>query len=576
MRKNVLKRLVRYTKPYMRYIVLSFLAAAVSVVLTLLVPILVGKAVDNIIGKGNINFSAVITVLISLGITIVITSVFQWIMSICTNIITNKTVMDLRTEVFDKINSLPLKYVDSNAHGDIISRMITDIDQIGEGLLQGFTQLFTGIITIIGTLIFMLTINIPIAIIVVILTPLSFFVASFIAKRCHSMFALQSLTRGEMTSLAEEMIGNGKVVKAFGQEEKAQEKFEEINERLYDCGFKAQFYSALVNPSTRFINGIVYAAVGIFGALSAIKGHVSIGQISAFLSYANQYTKPFNEISGVATELQNAIASAQRVFNILDENEETKENPLNVINECNGNVKLQNVDFSYNDKPFIENFNLEAKNGQKIAVVGPTGCGKTTLINLLMRFYDSEKGCITVEGIDIKTLSRKNLRNMYGMVLQDTWLFQGTIFENIAYGKENASMEEVMDAAKKAHAHSFIKRLKNGYNTMISEDGGSLSQGQKQLLSIARVMLTKPPMLILDEATSSIDTMTEIRIQKAFMEMMEGRTSFVVAHRLSTIKEADIIIVMKDGKIIEKGNHEELLKEKGFYYNLYNSQFAPV
>jgi ATP-binding cassette subfamily B protein len=497
-------------------------------------------------------------------------------MTRCTNIITYKTVKDIRVQAFNKLNSVPLKYIDRNAHGDIISRVINDIDQISDGLIQGFSQLFTGIITIIGTILFMFSINISITFVVILITPLSLFVASFIAKHSHAMFKAQSAIRGELTGYIEEMIGNQKVIKAFTYEDRAQADFEEINNRLYAYGVKAQFYSALTNPSTRFVNGIVYAAVGVIGGISAINGSLSIGQLSSFLAYANQYTKPFNEISGVVTEFQAALASASRVFKVIDEEEE-KVDSINsiLLKECTGNIEINDVSFSYSEnKKLIENFNLSVKPGQNIAIVGPTGCGKTTLINLLMRFYDINSGEIKIDNINIDNIKRKSSRNLFGMVLQDTWLYSGSIKDNIAYGKPNATLDEVIEAAKAAHAHSFIKRLSNGYDTMLSDDGSNISQGQKQLLCIARIMLTQPPMLILDEATSSIDTRTEVYIQKAFNKMMKGRTSFIVAHRLSTIREADLILVMKDGKIIEQGKHEKLLLKGGFYANLYNSQFS--
>lgn len=575
MNTKILKRILSYTKPYKKFIIIAFISAIINITLTLLTPILIGRGVDFIIGKDNVNFSRLLNILILLLISIIFSALFQLIMTRCTNIISYKTIKDLRIDVFNKLNELPLKYIDSNSHGSIINGVINDIEIISDGLLQGFSQLFTGVITIVGTLIFMLSINIKIALIVVIITPLSLFTASTIAKYCHSMFRKQSEVRSELTGYVEEMIGNQKVVKAFSYEDRSIESFEEINKKLYKYGQKAQFYSALTNPVTRFVNGIVYAAVGIVGALSAINGNLSIGNLSAFLSYANQYTKPFNEISGVITELQAAFASANRVFKILDEEPEVQDKSTAIdLENSDGTVDINNLCFSYNkDKSLIENFNLKVNPGERIAIVGPTGCGKTTLINLLMRFYNINSGEIKIDNINIDNITRKSTRGLYGMVLQDTWLFSGTVRDNIAYGKEDAALEEVIEAAKAAHAHKFIMKLPNGYDTVLSEDS-SLSQGQKQLLCIARVMLSKPPMLILDEATSSIDTRTEIYIQKAFNKLMEGRTSFIVAHRLSTIKEADLILVMKDGKIIEKGNHKELLKENGFYANLYNSQFA--
>lgn len=572
---TIIKRILNYTKSYNKYILIAFVSAVINISLTLLTPILIGRAVDLIIGKNNVDFNKLVNILILLLVTIIFSSLFQLLMTRCTNIVSYKTIKDLRIDVFNKLNSLPLKYIDGNSHGSIINTVINDIEIISDGLLQGFSQLFTGVITIIGTLIFMLFIDIKIALLVVIITPLSLFTASTIAKYCHSMFRNQSKVRGELTGYVEEMIGNQKVVKSFSYEDRAIEKFEVINKSLYTYGQKAQFYSALTNPVTRFVNGIVYAVVGIVGAISAINGTLSIGNLSAFLSYANQYTKPFNEISGVITELQAAFASASRVFKILDEVPEIpdKSTAINLEN-CEGNVSIDNLYFSYSeDKPLIEDFNLKVKPGDRIAIVGPTGCGKTTLINLLMRFYNIKSGEIKIDNINVDDITRRSTRGLYGMVLQDTWLFSGSVRDNIAYGKEDATLDEIIEAAKAAHAHKFIMRLPNGYDTILTEDS-SLSQGQKQLLCIARVMLSKPPMLILDEATSSIDTRTEIYIQRAFNKLMEARTSFVVAHRLSTIREADLILVMKDGKIIEQGNHNELLNKNGFYANLYNSQFA--
>ncbi|WP_278599957.1 ABC transporter ATP-binding protein [Clostridium tertium] len=574
---SLVKRIIKYTKPYNKYIIIAFFSAIINITLTLLTPIIIGKGVDLIIGQGNVNFNRLFKTLIPLSLTVIFSSIFQLVMTRCTNIVSYKTIKDIRVDVFNKLNALPLKYIDSNSHGSIINGVINDIEIVSDGLLQGFSQLFTGIITIIGTLIFMISINIKIALIVVIITPLSLFTASTIAKYCYSMFRKQSQVRGELSGYVEEMIGNQKVVKAFSFEERSQETFEEINKRLYKYGQKAQFYSALTNPCTRFVNGIVYAAVGIIGAISAINGTITIGQLSSFLSYANQYTKPFNEISGVITELQAAFASASRVFKILDENEEIPDckNSIN-LTSCEGYIDINNVSFSYsNDKNLIENFNLKVKPGDKIAIVGPTGCGKTTLINLLMRFYNINSGEINIDNINIDNITRSSTRGLYGMVLQDTWLYSGTVRENIAYGKPDASLEEVILAAKNAHAHKFIMNLPNGYDTILTDDS-SLSQGQKQLLCIARVMLSKPPMLILDEATSSIDTRTEIYIQRAFNKLMEGRTTFIVAHRLSTIREADLILVMNNGKVIEQGNHDELLNKGGFYANLYNSQFALI
>ncbi len=571
---DLFKRLLAYTKPYWVDLILALLCALFGVTLSLLSPVLIGNAVDYIIAPGNVDFPKILKVLIRLAFTIAGGALLQWLMSYFTNKITFHTVKDLRTQAFQKLGKVPLKYIDSNSHGDIINTVVNDIDTISDGLLQGFAQLFTGVVTILGTIGFMLSINVGIGLAVILLTPLSLFVASFISKRIHNKFSEQSKIRGEMSGLIEEMVGNQKVVKAFSYENRAIERFQEINARLYDCGVLAQFYSSLTNPCTRFVNGIVYAVVGLLGAFSAIEGRITVGQLSSFLSYANQYTKPFNEISGVITELQSALASAKRVFAMIDETVEPSDDDMLEDVTCDGSVIIEDVFFSYDkNSSLIENLNLKVKPGSKIAIVGPTGCGKTTMINLLMRFYDTDRGNILVSGIDIKDMKRKTLRSMYGMVLQDTWLFSGTIRDNIAYGMQNATEEEIIEAAKAAHAHSFIKRLPQGYDYVISEEGGNISQGQKQLLSIARVMLTRPKMLILDEATSNIDTRTEIRVQKAFDKLMEGRTSFIVAHRLSTIKEADVILVMNNGKIIEQGNHEELLLKGGFYAKLYNSQF---
>lgn len=573
---SVVKRLLKYTSPYIGFLITALVSSIVYVALTLLGPVLIGNAIDFIIDEGTVFFDKILPILISLIFTVIGASLFQWVMSYCTNTVAYKTVKDIRTDVFNKLSRTPLKYIDSNAHGDLMSRVTVDTEQISDGLLQGFTQLFTGVVTIVGTLLFMLSINLTITLVVVLVTPLSLFVASFIAKHSYNMFRIQSQTRGELGGYVEEIIGNQKLVKTFCFEDRAQESFEEINSRLYDCGVKAQFYSSLTNPCTRFVNGIVYALVGIIGAVSAINGRLTVGEISCFLSYANQYTKPFNEISGVVTELQSAFASAARVFKVLDEEEESDDSKLDTLQSCNGRVDVENVSFSYSKKtPLIENFNLSVNSGSRIAIVGPTGCGKTTLINLLMRFYDVDGGKISVDGHPIDSITRKSLRSQYGMVLQESWLFHGTVRENIAYGKPNASEDEIIAAAKSAHAHSFIKRLPDGYDTVINESGSNLSQGQKQLLCIARVMLADPSMLILDEATSSIDTMTESRIQRAFTKMMRGRTSFIVAHRLSTIKEADLILVMNAGKIVEQGTHEALLTKGGFYANLYYSQFAP-
>lgn len=571
-----MKKVLNYIRKYWLLVGLSLLLAAVTVVLTLYVPILTGDAVDLLLGKGAVDFAAVFAIMKKIGIAILATAIAQWVMNTCNNHITYHVVKDIREDAFRRLEILPLKYLDAHAYGDIVSRVIADVDTFADGLLMGFTQLFTGVLTIIGTLIFMLVTNVPIALVVVCITPVSFLVAKFIATRTYSMFKLQSETRGEQTSLIEEMIGNQKVVKTFSRETAVREQFAEINGRLEKCSLKAIFFSSLTNPCTRFVNSLVYAGVGIFGAFVAIHGGISVGRLSCFLSYANQYTKPFNEISGVVTELQNALACAARIFELIDEEPQVPDaEDAKVLEHAKGNVKLENVYFSYvPDKKLIEDFNLEVKPGQRVAIVGPTGCGKTTLINLLMRFYDVNSGKISVDGNDICHLTRGSLRTSYGMVLQETWLRAGTIRDNICMGRPDATDEEVIAAAKSAHAHSFIKRLPEGYNTVITEDGGSLSQGQKQLLCIARVMLCLPPMLILDEATSSIDTRTELKIQNAFATMMEGRTSFIVAHRLSTIQEADIILVMKDGNIIEQGSHETLLAKGGFYANLYNSQFA--
>lgn len=571
-----LKKVMQYIRRYWFPVFLSLLLAAVTVVLTLWIPILIGNAVDLILGKDKVDFEGVFGIMKQIGVAVLITAVAQWMMNTCNNYITYHVVKDIRETAFHRLEELPLKYLDSKAYGDIVSRVIADVDTFADGLLMGFTQLFTGVLTIGGTLIFMLLTNVPIALVVVCLTPVSFLVARFIATRTYSMFKLQSETRGEQTSLIEEMVGNQKIVKTFSREAAVKEEFAEINGRLQKYSLKAIFFSSLTNPCTRFVNSLVYASVGIFGAFVAIRGGISVGRLSCFLSYANQYTKPFNEISGVVTELQNALACAARIFELIDEEPQLPEaENAYVLKDASGNVKLQQVYFSYvPEKKLIENFNLEVKPGQRVAIVGPTGCGKTTLINLLMRFYDVNSGTISVDGVDIRDMTRGSLRTNYGMVLQETWLRSGTIRDNICTGKPEATMDEVIAAAKAAHAHSFIKRLPKGYDTVITEDGGSLSQGQKQLLCIARVMLCLPPMLILDEATSSIDTRTELKIQNAFATMMEGRTSFIVAHRLSTIQEADIILVMKDGNIIEQGDHDTLLSRNGFYATLYNSQFA--
>lgn len=570
-----LRQVLNYIRRYWLMVGFSLFLAAVTVVLTLYVPILTGDAVDLLLGKGAVDFPGVFSVMKKIGIAMVLTAVAQWVMNTCNNHITYHVVKDIREDAFHRLEQLPLKYLDAQSYGDIVSRVVADVDTFADGLLMGFTQLFTGVLTILGTLVFMLVTNVPIALVVICITPVSFLVARFIATRTFSMFKLQSETRGEQTSLIEEMIGNQKIVKTFSREEAVKEQFGEINNRLQSCSLKAIFFSSITNPSTRFVNSLVYAGVGIFGAFVAIRGGISVGRLSCFLSYANQYTKPFNEISGVVTELQNALACAARIFELIEEEPQIPDSEnAKVLNCAEGNVALENVYFSYvPERKLIENFNLSVNPGQRVAIVGPTGCGKTTVINLLMRFYDVDSGRIKVDGTDIREITRGSLRTSYGMVLQETWLRTGTIRDNIRMGKPDATEEEVVQAAKAAHAHSFIKRLPLGYDTVITEDGGSLSQGQKQLLCIARVMLCLPPMLILDEATSSIDTRTEMRIQKAFARMMEGRTSFIVAHRLSTIQEADIILVMKDGNIIEQGNHETLLARKGFYFTLYHSQF---
>lgn len=573
--KATIQKILAYIKNYKLYVAGSFFFAGISVVLTLYAPILTGQGIDLILAKGNVDFAGLLLIIKKFVVVILITALAQWLMNLCNNHITFHVVKDIRTKAFGRLEQVPVKYIDGNAHGDIISRVIADVDQFSDGLLMGFTQLFTGLLTIAGTLMFMLSISVKIALVVVVLTPLSLFIARFIANKTYSMFKLQSETRGEMTALLNEMIGNQKIVQAFGYEKKAVERFDEINGRLQGASLRAIFFSSITNPSTRFVNSVVYAGVGVFGAIGVINGILSVGQLSSFLSYANQYTKPFNEISGVITELQNAFASAARVFELIEEEIQTPDaKDALELDAADGNVELKEVYFSYTpEKRLIENFNLSVEPGQRIAIVGPTGCGKSTVINLLMRFYDVDSGVIKVNGEDIRNITRHSLRKNYGMVLQETWLKSGTIAENISYGKPDATREEIIEAAKAAHAHSFIKRLPKGYDTEITEDGGNLSQGQKQLLCIARVMLCLPPMLILDEATSSIDTRTEIRIQKAFAKMMQGRTSFIVAHRLSTIKEADKILVMKDGNIIEQGSHEKLLGENGFYAELYNSQF---
>lgn len=573
--KGTIKKVWKYIDKYRFQLILSIILAGFTVALTLYIPILAGRAIDCIVGKGNVDFGGIFKILRTAAIVIVITAVLQWIMNAVNNRITYNVIRDMRKAAFEKIQKLPLSYVDSHPYGETVSRVIADVDQFADGLLMGFTQFFTGVVTILGTLIFMIMLHWQITIVVLLITPLSLVVADFIAKKTHSMFRLQSETRGEQTGLIDEIIGNLKVVRAFSHEDEALRDFDEVNERLRKCSLRATFFSSLTNPGTRFVNNVMYAVVGLTGAFVAMSGGLTVGALTSFLSYANQYTKPFNEISGVITELQNALTCASRVIDLIEEEPQTPDAPdAKTLENVEGNVELENVCFSYTkDKPLIENLNLNVKSGQRIAIVGPTGCGKTTLINLLMRFYDPDSGKIKVDGNDIMDVTRESLRRSYGMVLQDTWLKAGTIRENIIMGKPDATDEEIRAAAIESHAHSFIKRLPNGYDTVIGEDGGSLSQGQKQLLCITRVMLCLPPMLILDEATSSIDTRTEIKIQKAFGRMMEGRTSFIVAHRLSTIREADVILVMKDGHIIEQGSHDELIKQNGFYAELYNSQW---
>ena len=573
---RTLKKVMLRIKRYWVYLIISILMAVITVASSLYAPILVGNAIDYIIGPGDVDFIGVRSVIMKFALVIVCTAVSQWIMNICNNKIIYHVTRNIRDEAIEKLEHLPLSYIDSHSYGEVVSRVIADVDQFADGLLMGFTQFFTGVTTIVGTLLFMIMINVRITLVVVLITPVSFLVAGFIAKKTYSMFKLQSETRGEQTALIDEMIGGQKVVKAYNHEQETMDKFDEINERLQKYSLKAIFFSSITNPATRFVNSLVYAGVAVTGAISAINGGISVGQLATFLSYANQYTKPFNEISGVITELQNALACAARVFELIEEQPETADKPdAVVLDNADGSISLENVYFSYTkDKELITDFNLNVKPGQKIAIVGPTGCGKTTIINLLMRFYDVDSGSIKVSDVDIKDMTRHSLRAGFGMVLQDTWLRAGTIRDNIIMGKPDATEEEIIEAAKAAHAHSFIKRLPDGYDTVIGEDGGSLSQGQKQLLCITRVMLCRPPMLILDEATSSIDTRTELKIQNAFNKLMEGRTSFIVAHRLSTIQSADLILVMKDGHIIEQGNHRELLAKGGFYKNLYESQFA--
>ena len=574
--KEIMKKVLDYIRPQWLLVLLSLLMAVVSVALTLYLPVLTGNVVDHILGPGKVEFSAIFEIMRTMAAAIVVTAAAQWIMNVCNNKIVYTVTRNIREEAFAKIEILPLKYLDTHSSGDIVSRIIADVDQFADGLLMGFTQLFTGIVTIVGTLFFMLSVNAGITVVVVVLTPVSLLVANFIAKRTYSMFKLQSKTRGEQTALINEMIENQKVVQAYGQEEKVQMRFDEINDRLQKCSLRATFFSSITNPSTRFVNSLVYTAVGLAGAFAAVRGVMTVGQLSAFLSYANQYTKPFNEISGVITELQNAVACAGRVFELIDEEPQIPDpEPAKELPHIRGNVELSHVAFSYTpEQKLIEDFNLQVKPGQRVAIVGPTGCGKTTMINLLMRFYDVDSGSIRIEETDIRDLKRESVRSAFGMVLQDTWLRSGTIRDNIRTGRPDATDEEIIQAAKESHAHSFIRRLPEGYDTMITENGGNLSQGQKQLLCIARVMLCLPPMLILDEATSSIDTRTEIKIQKAFHTMMNGRTSFIVAHRLSTIRNADVILVMRDGNIVEQGTHKELLAKNGFYAEIYNSQFV--
>ena len=576
-RKATLNRVLRKIRPYSAFVVCSLLVAAVSVAAQLYIPILCGDAIDKMLGKGNVDLAGVLRIAVSILVVAAVAALAQWLLSVCNNRITFSVSRDLRNEALSKIQTLPLSYLDSHPSGDIVSRMVADVDTFADGLLMGFTQLFSGILTIFGTLLFMLRENVPITLVVVCITPLSLVVAGFLAKRSYGYFQSQSTVRGKQTALVNEMIEGQKVVQAFGHEAESLAAFDEVNGQLQDVSLKAIFFSSLTNPATRFVNNIVYAGVGLVGALYAVRGGITIGQLSVFLSYANQYTKPFNEISGVVTELQNALACAARVFELLDAEDQVPEAENAAALQPDGHVQLQDVSFRYlPDRPLIEGLSLDVQPGQRIAIVGPTGCGKTTLINLLMRFYDVNSGSIKVSGTDIRDVTRASLRGSYGMVLQDTWLRAGTVRENIAYGKPDATMDEVITAAKAAHAHSFIRRLPDGYDTVIAEDGGNISQGQKQLLCIARVMLCLPPMLILDEATSSIDTRTEVRIQKAFARMMQGRTSFIVAHRLSTIREADVILVMKDGHIVEQGNHDQLLAQGGFYAKLYNSQFEGV
>ena len=576
MKKHTVSKILRYTLPHIKYFILAIFSAVISVSLTLYIPVLVGNAIDYMIDVGRVDFGNILLQIVYIAVSIGLIAVFQWLMGYCTNAISSKTIRDIRSDVFRKFNNVPLSYIDRNPHGDLISRITNDIEAIGEGLTQVITQLFSGVITIIGTLIFMLMIDYRIALVVVVLTPLSILVAGIIGRMCAKSFREQQALQGEISSYIEEMVGNQKIVKAFSYEKRCADEFEEKNRRLFKVGLKAQFAGALANPCTRFVNNMVYAATGIVGALLIVMtGGLSIGQLSCFLAYANQYTKPFNEVTGVLTQIQTALASAGRVFEVLEAENEPSDQDRKSIDKCQGKVEFKNVYFSYSeDKPLIQNFSLNVKSGQQVAIVGPTGCGKTTLINLLMGFYDVQKGEILVDGTNILDIKRNDLRKMFGMVLQDSWLISGTIMENLRFGNPNATDEQVIEAAKQAHAHSFIRKMPQGYNTLIAENGGNLSAGQKQLLCIARAMVVNPPMLILDEATSSIDTLTEIRVQKAFRKLMKGKTSFVVAHRLSTIKESDIILVMNKGNIVEQGTHEKLLEQKGFYYKLYNSQFA--
>lgn len=576
---KTLKRVFSYARPYIIYFVLTIIFAALGVSLSLAVPVFIGEAVDCCIGKGNVDTEKLLKIITALAVMVIASTLFQWLMSLCTNKLAFYTVRDLRADIFNKLERVPLKYIDGHTKGELTSRVINDIEIVSDGLLQGFTQFFSGIITIIGTLVFMMTINVKIAVVVVVLTPLSFIAASKITKASHDSYMKQSKLRGDMVGLAEEMAGNQKIVKAFVYDERAEKRFDEINKAYGKIGAKATFFSSMTNPTTRFVNGLIYAAVGLLGALGVIGysgfvGRMTVGKLSSFLAYANQYTKPFNEISGVFAELQNAVASAQRVFDVLDEDEISDDSEKEVLKNCDGSLKFSDVFFSYDPKmKLIENFSLDVKSGQRIAIVGPTGCGKSTIINLLLRFYDIDSGKIEISGKNISDITRDSLRSCFGMVLQETWVFTGTVAENIAYGKPNATREEIIEAARSVYAHGFIKRLPDGYDTVISEESG-LSQGQKQLICIARIMLMDPPMLILDEATSSIDLRTEQRIQKAFLRLMEGRTSFVIAHRLSTIKNSDVILVMKQGNIIEQGSHSELMQKGGFYSELYNSQFA--